>query len=119
MREPALPFSTVPFGADQTIYLVVDHLGERGAADREHNIERPDLENVLADLLGGRFHDPIRVVAFNTLEHWSRDISTDVAREILSRCDSDGLGPPQYLAGFMEMHLDRVAGSGQRPSRAR
>jgi len=105
MREPVAPFSTVRFGADQTLYLVVDHHGQRNVPDPEHEIERPDLENVLADLLGGRFQNPIRVVAFNTLEHWSKDISTDVAREIQCRCDSDGLGLPQYLAGFMEMHL--------------
>jgi hypothetical protein len=114
MRDPSPPISTVPFGADQTIFLVVDHFGERNAVEREHNVERPDLENVLADLLGGRFHDPIRVVAFNTLEHWSKDISADVAREILCRCDCDGLGPPQYLAGFMEKHLNMAGRSIQR-----
>jgi hypothetical protein len=96
--------STVPYGADQTVYAVVDRSARRGAHDQERKIERPDLETIVADLLSGQFHDPIRVVAFNTLEHWSADVSTDVAREIQSRCDSDGSDVPQYLAGFMEMH---------------
>jgi len=108
MRTSLAASSTVPFGADQTIYLVVDQFGPRGAATRESEIERTDLENILDDLMVGRFHDPIRVVAFNTLEHWSRDISTDIAEEILCRCDSDGRGPPLYLATFLEMHLDPV-----------
>jgi len=103
--------STVPFGADQTVYLVVDQSGPRGATARESEIERTDLENIVDDLMAGRFHDPIRVVAFNTLEHWSRDISADIAEEILCRCDSESLGPPQYLAGFLEAHLGR---SGQK-----
>ena len=94
---------TVPYGADETLYLVVDGLGPRGAC-QEREIERTDLETVLADLLSGIFPDPIRVVAFNTLEHWSTDLSIDIAREIQSRCDSDGSDVPQYLAGFMEIH---------------
>jgi hypothetical protein len=27
----------------------------------------------------------VRVVAFNTLEHWSKDVSRDIAREIQTR----------------------------------
>jgi hypothetical protein len=114
MRDPVASFSNVPFGADLTIYLVVDGFGDLNAVNRERQIERPDLENVLADLMAGLFHDPIRVVAFNTLEHWSKDISTDVAQEIQCRCDCEGLRPPQYLAGFMETHLDRTSRPVQR-----
>ena len=42
---------------------------ERVAFDRETEVERTDLETVIADLMSGQFTDPIRVVAFNTLEH--------------------------------------------------
>jgi len=114
MRQPVAASSTVPFGADQTVYLVVDRFGQHSAIDRESEIERTDLENILIDLMAGRFHDPIRVVAFNTLEHWSKDISAEIAEEILCRCDSDGLEPPQYLASFLEMHLDSAAQKIQR-----
>jgi hypothetical protein len=106
---------TVPYGADQTLYLVVDGFGQQGAACQEREIERTDLETILADLLSGIFPDPIRVLAFNTLEHWSSDLSIDIAREIQSRCDSDGSDVPQYLAGFMEIH----AGSPRQLSRRR
>jgi len=105
MPELGASFPVVPFGADLTVYLVVDGVGDGRAVKREREIERPDLEHVLADLMAGRFQDPIRVVAYNTLEHWSKDISAEVAHEILCRCDSDGSSPPQHLAGFMEAHL--------------
>jgi hypothetical protein len=105
MRKSDRIDQTVPYGADQTLYLVVDGFGQQGAACQERAIERTDLEAVVADLLSGTFPDPIRVVAFNTLEHWSNDLSIDIAREIQSRCDSDGAGVPQYLAGFMEIHI--------------
>ena len=61
---------TVPYGADQTAYLVVDRSGRR-----ETEVERTDLETIIADLMSGQFNDPVRVVAFNTLEHWSEDIN--------------------------------------------
>ncbi|SRR5258708_25421782 len=105
MRNCDWTTSIVPYGADQTIYVVVDRFAQRGPFYQEREIERPDLDTVIADLLSGRFQDPVRVVAFNTLEHWSHDLSIDVAREIQSRCDSDGSDVPQYLAGFMEIHL--------------
>jgi hypothetical protein len=74
--------SIVPGGADQTAYLVVDCFGRLGNAYRETDIERSDLETVITDLMSGQFNDPVRVVAFNTLEHWAQDVSRDIAREI-------------------------------------
>ena len=62
----------VPYGADQTVYLVVDSFGRLGTAYRETDIERTDLETVITDLMSGQFNDPVRVVAFNTLEHGRR-----------------------------------------------
>ena len=71
----------VPYGADQTVYLVVDSFGRLGTAYRETDIERTDLETVITDLMSGQFNDPVRVVAFNTLEHWAQDVSRDIALE--------------------------------------
>jgi hypothetical protein len=78
----------VPYGADQTVYLVVDRFGALGTAYRETDVERTDFETVITDLMSGQFNDPVRVVAFNTLEHWAQDVSRDVALEIQSRCDT-------------------------------
>jgi hypothetical protein len=90
----------VPFGADQTVFVVVENSGVRGSVDRE--VERADLETIVADLLAGQFADPVRVLAFNTLEHWSKDLSADVAREIETRCDIDGVPVPDHLKEFVE-----------------
>lgn len=89
---------TVPYGADQTIYLVVEGPGPHGTA---RQTERADIETVIADLLSGQFNDPIEVVAFNTLEHWTDDLSKDVAREIRCRCDIEGHDVPAYLEEFV------------------
>ncbi len=87
----------VPYGADQTVYLVVD-TGTRGS---EIEVERADLESVISDLISGRFNDPIRVVAFNTLEHWAQDVSGDIATEIQTRFDIDGDELPEHIRDFV------------------
>jgi hypothetical protein len=93
---------TVPYGADETLYIVVD----RFSAAKEIRIERIDLEAIISDLIAGCFSEPLRVQAFNTLEHWMKDISADVAAEIQSRCDIDGVALPEHLRDFVESHLD-------------
>jgi hypothetical protein len=40
----------VPYGADQTVYLVVDSFGARGSVYRETEIERADAETIISDL---------------------------------------------------------------------
>jgi len=79
----------VPYGADQTVYLVVDSFGTSGTVYRETEVEGTDLETIISDFMLGKFDDPVRVVAFNTLEHWSEDMSANVAAEIQIRCDID------------------------------
>jgi hypothetical protein len=63
----------VPCGADQTVYLVIDRFRGLGTVYRETEVERADLETIIADLMSGQFNDPLRVVAFNTLEHRSEE----------------------------------------------
>jgi hypothetical protein len=98
--------STVPYGADQTLYLVVEGFGPEGLA-RETAVERTDLETIITDLLSGRFGSPTGVMAFNTLEHWRDDLSREVAQEIQCRCDIEGRDVPDYLQDFVEHSINR------------
>jgi hypothetical protein len=97
--------SIVPYGADQTVYLVVDRFGRLGSVYRETEVERADLETVITDLIAGQFNDPVRVVAFNTLEHWAQDVSKDIALEIQSRSDIDGHDVPDALQDFVDSYV--------------
>jgi len=93
----------VPYGADQTVYLVIDRF-RGGSVYRETEVERADLEAVIADLMSGQFNDAVRVVAFNTLEHWSRDVSQEIAREIQTCCDIQGDPIPDHLQEFVDSY---------------
>ena len=92
--------STIPYGADQTVYLVVDRFSS-GSVYRETEIERTDLDTIISDFMTGQFNDPVRVVAFNTLEHWADDVSKDVAQEIQARCDIASEPVPEHVEDFV------------------
>ena len=98
----------VPYGADQTVYLIVDRFGPFGSVYRETEVVRTDIETIIADLMSGQFNDPVRVVAFNRLEHWSEDVSKDIALEIQTRCDIDGVTVPEHLHEFVESHTSAI-----------
>ena len=98
----------VPYGADQTVYLVVDSFGASGTVYRETEVERTDFETVIADFLTGQFNNPVRVIAFNTLEHWSDDVSQAVAVEIQTRCDIEGVCVPGHVSDFVDRHQSPV-----------
>ena len=100
MLEAGVPSAVVPYGADQTIFVVIDRLDEA----TEIRVERSDLDSAIGEMVKGCFNDPIKVISFNTLEHWMKDISTDVAGEIQARCDIDGVTLPDYLSDFVESH---------------
>jgi hypothetical protein len=101
MLEPGLSSPVVPYGADQTLVVVVDRIG----ASREVRIERTDTDTTIRELIAGCFSDPVRVIEFNTLEHWVRDISAETATELQARCDIDGVELPDHLRDFVESHI--------------
>jgi hypothetical protein len=101
MREAVPSSIDVPYGADQTLLVVIDRI----SSTREIRIERADLDQTIGEFIAGCFSDPVRVISFNTLEHWIKDISAEVAVEIQSRCDIEGNALPDHLRDFVESHV--------------
>jgi hypothetical protein len=74
--------SIEPERFDRDIYLVLDDFGARcGRSWRETR----DRETVIQCLLAGEFSDPIRIIVFNAVEGWSRDVTVDIADEVRRR----------------------------------
>jgi hypothetical protein len=107
MRKSGWTPSIVPNEADQTVYLVVDEIGKSGQVWREADVEDTHLEAVILDLLEGQYKNPVRIVAFNTAEKWSEDVSRDVAQELRRRCDFQLRDVPFYLQDFVDQHEGR------------
>jgi hypothetical protein len=97
--------SIVPESNDHEIYLVLDDFGGHlGRAWPEADEERTDRETVIIDLMDGQYSNPIRVVAFNTAEGWSRDVSEEIADELRQRMAAEHREIPPELADFIDRH---------------
>lgn len=107
MRKSNWTPSIVPDHHDQTVYQVADDLGRLGRIWAEAGVNRTNLEDVIQDLLTGQFKSPLRVVAFNTAEHWSQDVSVDGAEELRHRCDQLGRDIPLFLQDFVDRYQGR------------
>ena len=87
MRRPEQSPSIVPPGNDRDVYLVLDDFGGRiGQSWRETDVGHTDLETLIEDLLEDQYSNPVRIVAVNTAEGWSRDVSEEVVQILSQRC---------------------------------
>ena len=102
--------SIVPEPIDRDVYLVLDDFGRQGRAWPEIDEEDTDRATVIRALLESQYNAPIRVIAFNTAEGWSRDVSEEIADELAQACSNADEDIPAGLEDFVERH-----GSG-RPS---
>ncbi len=93
--------SIVPHGADHDTYLVLEDFGRTGCAWRETDVESADRETLIRDLVEGQYSKPVRIVAFNTAEGWSRDVTVDIADELRRRYLEFGEVPDTIL-DFLE-----------------
>src|SRR5689334_179781 len=94
---------------DRDIYLVLEEF-RSGAAWRETDEADVDFDTIILDLLTGQYEQPLRVVAFNPAEGWSRDATEDVARELERRVSVEGREIGEGLSDFLEAHLGRRVG---------
>ena len=69
-----------------------------------------DRATLIRHLLEGQYSSPVRIVAFNTAEGWSRDASDEIAAELTQAC-ADRVERPPSIADFI---ADPI-----RPSRVR
>jgi hypothetical protein len=67
--------SLVPQSESSDVYLVLDELPTFGRVWRELSEEAANKQSVVNLIANGEFHDPVRVIAFNAAEEWSRDVT--------------------------------------------
>jgi hypothetical protein len=98
---------------DVTIYLVVNDFGHHGRAFVETDIAEADRQTVIRNFLSGQYSDALRVIAFNTAEGWSRDVSEDIAGEVLERAFNADDNLSEDTRRFIDRHM---APSEKRPA---
>jgi hypothetical protein len=100
--------SLVPEGFDIDIYVVMEDYGNIGRAYREVDEEKGDRATLIRHLIEGQYDHPVRIVAFNTAQGWSRDVSTEIAREMVQRARAQGDELTGPVRQFVDWELERA-----------
>jgi len=72
-----------------TVYIVLNDFGPLGRAYVETDETHANDATIIEKILSGQYTQPLRVVAFNTVEGWARDVTEDIARAALSKTQSE------------------------------
>jgi hypothetical protein len=59
-----------------TVHIVLNDFGELGRAFLETDELEADEWTTVSNIINGEYSHPVRVVAFNITEGWSRDVTT-------------------------------------------
>jgi hypothetical protein len=103
LRRPLVMRTAPSIVPDEDTYLVLDDFGRLGCSWRETDADSADRETLIRDLVNGEYSHPVRIVAFNTAQGWSRDVTIDIADELRRRYVEFGEVPDSILA-FMDDH---------------
>jgi hypothetical protein len=94
---------------DVTVHLVLIDHGTNGVAYDETEPAKADLESTIQNFLTGQYDNALRVIAFNTAEGWSRDVSEDIAQEPLQRAADAGDDLGEATQRFVDRHATHHA----------
>ena len=82
---------------DVTVHIVLNDFGEKlGRAFLETDEAEADEWTIFSNIISGEYSNPVRVMAFNIAEGWSRDVTDDIAQAVIER-------------GRSENHFSKVA----------
>jgi hypothetical protein len=84
-------------------YLLV---GQLGRAFREIGLVEGDRETIVRNLISGQYPNAQRVVALNTTEGSSRDVSEDIAFEVLDRAFEADETLTDGTKRFIDRHIN-------------
>jgi hypothetical protein len=91
-----------------TVHIVLNDFGELGRAFLQTDEFEADEWTVVTKIISGEYSNPVRVVAFNIAEGWSRDVTENIADAVLELGESEG-----HLSEPAKKFVDSVLGLTQ------
>jgi hypothetical protein len=90
---------------DADFYLVIEGFGARGPSFLETDLAQADRNTIVRNFISGQYEDALRVVSFNVAEGWSRDVSEDIAGEIIDRAYDADETLTEATKRFIDRHM--------------
>ena len=93
---------------DVDVHLVLCDFGRAGLAYVETDPTEADATTVVMNLLHGQYERPLRIIAINADEGWSRDVSETIAAKVRDVADHESIDLTSGTLAFIEAHLGRA-----------
>ena len=94
-----------PDEADVIVHIVLNDFDDLGRAYAETDEAQADEATIVENILSGQYSRPLRVVAFNTAQGWSRDVTEDIAVAVVSKALSEHRSIAKAAQEFLERTL--------------
>jgi hypothetical protein len=85
------------------VHLVLCDFGESGTAYIEADPAHSDSETIVRNMIDGQYDRPLKVVALNPDEGWSRDVSEGIARDVAKRANTEARTLSSAVREFVEL----------------
>src|SRR5690242_10171136 len=93
---------------DVTVHIVLNDYGKLGIAYVETDAAKADQATIVEYIVTGEISRPLRIIAFNTHEGWSRDITEDIAVRIFE-LNQQGRELSAVARDFVERAIGKAA----------
>ena len=89
---------------DTDVYIVIEDFGAHGRSYLETDLTQADRATIVRNFISGQYENALRVISFNV---WSRDVSEDIAGEIIDRAYREEKTLTEGTKSFIKWHLDQ------------
>ena len=93
---------------DVDVHLVLCDFGRAGLAYVETDPVEADATTIVQNLLHGQYEQPLRVIAINAEEGWSRDVSESIAAKVRDVAEHELIELTSGTPDFIEAHIGRA-----------
>jgi hypothetical protein len=93
--------SIVP-SSDHDLHFVLCDFGKYGKTYIETDPNEADRDTIVRNMIAGQYDRPLRVIALNPDEGWSRDVSEEIAKAVLTAAEVDDLELTAGTSAFVE-----------------
>ena len=102
--------SLVP-SPDHDLHFVLCDFGKYGKAYIETDPSEADRDTIVRNMIDGQYGRPVRVIALNPAEGWSRDVSGEIAKAVLTAAEVEDRVLPAGTSAFVQEQLRTLAGA--------
>jgi hypothetical protein len=74
---------------DHALHFVLCDFGKYGKSYIETDPSEAGRDTIVRNMIEGQYNHPLRVIALNPAEGWSRDVSEEIAKAVVTAAEAD------------------------------